>query len=590
MARLFERSPAHRLLPLAALLLLVALRLPTLLTPYFEDDLHQLAYLAGAEQRSFSFRGGWDLFRFLDGDAASARERIEQGVLPWRTDPAQKVAFLRPVASRLMWLDQALFGLRPLPAHLHSLLWFVVFALSVERLYAGLLPRRAALVALLACLLTPTSLQPLRWWSARNALLATLFAAWCLHFYLAWWRSGRPGRLVAALGALLVALLSAESALAILAFPVAHAAVEGRAAPKRAIVGVASLLLLGIVHLLVRGALGYGVAGSALYVDPLAEPLAYATTALPRLPAALSIVFLNEVSRSPAIVLPLLLALAVLIGARLRSGGEARRLSAWLTAGAGLALCVCFASRSSLRPWTLLIPQLGAHAVLGLALAGPWTARRSGEPAAAARPLTARALAGKATALLAAGLAVAVLLVPLERHWAMAALSTRTDSARQRAAELPRATRRALDTSTRLVVLVSSPYQIRTAGLLRVAHDLELPPGVDVLTVSDNALAGGRYSLARTGPRELRLACDQPLLRRDDLFRHDSERPLEAGGSVRGDRFAVRVDETAGDAVTAIDFGLGLDLDDPGVVLLRWDGAAFAPVEPPRIGETLRWQ
>ena len=570
---------ARQILPLGVLLLLVAIRLPVLATPFLEDDLHQLAYLAGSEPHPFSFQGGLDLFRFFDGDAAAARSRIEQGALPWRTDEVQKVAFLRPLASGLMWIDYTLFGLSSLPAHLHSLLWFVAFAFAVRALYTRLLPRNAGIVALLACLMSSASLQTLRWWSARNALLAVLFATWCLYFYLDWWDSGRLSRLAATLLFLLLSLLSAESGIAILAFPLAHVLVEGRGSPSRVVRRLTPLLIFGAGYLVVRGALGYGISSNALYLNPFTEPVAYVEMMLPRLHQALAIVFLNHVSENPWVVVPLLVAMVILIVSRLRGGDGQAKLVGWLTAGSLLSLSVSFASRSSLRPWTMLIPQLGAHAVLGLVVASIWSAR-------AARV----GLLARGRRWLAAGLVAVCLGAPLYRHWTTATDVIRkrgVHSSAARASQFPDVVRQSFEDSARLAVFLNSPYQVRTSGYLALLHGMDVAPDLATLTVSDNPFAGGNYALTRTGPASFRLSSDAPLMRRNDLYRFDQRRPLAAGRTISGDGFRVTVDSMRDDAVAALSVELDLDLDDPEVLLLEWADGRYWLVEPPPIGETI---
>ena len=570
-------GPARRLLPVWVFLLLVALRLPVVTTPFFEDDLHQLVYLSGAESHPFAFRGSLDLFRFFDGDSAAADARVESGGLPWRTETTQRVAFLRPIPSALMWLDYTLFGLASRPAHVHSLLWFIAFALSAAALYRRLLPPGAATIALLACLMAPTSLQAIRWWSARNALIAAVFAAWCLSLYVSWWRSGRGSRLGGSLLCLAAALLSAESALAVIAFPLAHALVPGRERLKRALAGVGALVATGVAFLALRGALGYGIAGNALYLNPLVEPLAYVETALPRIGTALGIVFLNGTAEGLWLVVPLLLVFATLIVSRIRAGGERAQTILWLTLGSLLALAVCFASRSSLRPWTMLVPQLGAHAVLGLVLANTWQAERHSRR----ESTTYRLLATLA--------AVACMVAPLYRHWKIAEVSFRTASAEERAAEFPAETRQAIHPETRRLVLIDSPYQVRTADYLRLIHGVELAPGTRVLTMNDNPFSGGARTLERNGPASLELAGEATLVRRNDLFRYDDLEPLSTGWEVESGGYRLTLLEAPKGVVRRLGLSLDVDVDDPSLVLLRWDGKAFQVVERLDTGASISW-
>ena len=145
------------------------------------------------------------------------------------------------------------------------------------------------------------------------------------------------------------------------------------------------------------------------------------------------------------------------------------------------------------------------------------------------------------------------------------------------------------DDSTRLAVLLDSPYQVRTAGYLRLLHDLDVGPQLAVLTASDNPFGRGSYVLERTGPNSFDLSSDAPLLRRDDLFRFDSQRPLETGQSISGDSFRVTIGQVSNNAVSSISVELNDDLEHPGLVFLRWDEGRFRQVTLPDAGESISW-
>ena len=226
-----QHSSGHRwLLVLALVVYGLGLRLAVVGTPFYADDLYQLAFLAEGDSSTFSFRGGLDLFRFLDGDREAARAMMSEGAIPWRFDDLQRVAYLRPVASAVMWLDHALFGVKSLPMHLHSLAWFVFFVLVVRSIYRRLLPERVADLATLATWLSPVSIVTVKWWAGRYALVVAALAACGILFHLRWQQDGRGRDRWFSLAFLALSLLAGEVGIQGVAFVGAYTLVRRRGA------------------------------------------------------------------------------------------------------------------------------------------------------------------------------------------------------------------------------------------------------------------------------------------------------------------------------------------------------------------------
>ena len=72
---------------------------------------------------------------------------IEQGLLPWFTDPELKLRFWRPLSSATLAIDSFLFGRNAVLAHVHSLGWLVVLVTAASRLYQRWFPAPVALLA-----------------------------------------------------------------------------------------------------------------------------------------------------------------------------------------------------------------------------------------------------------------------------------------------------------------------------------------------------------------------------------------------------------------------------------------------------------
>src|SRR5215831_5876 len=130
---------------LALVLLGVALVLPSLRAGFFADDYLQIAQLEGWSANPVS---PLDLYSFVPRDRARRAELIDRGA-PYFAAPELKLRFLRPLSSALMALDHALFGRRPLPYHVHTLLWYAALLALVGALYRRAAPRSLAMLAFL---------------------------------------------------------------------------------------------------------------------------------------------------------------------------------------------------------------------------------------------------------------------------------------------------------------------------------------------------------------------------------------------------------------------------------------------------------
>lgn len=266
-----RKKSRRPLLELALLLAIgAALFSPSVLTPLFLDDYLQGAMVEGTFPAA---RSAFNLYDFVnDHDRATLTDR---GLLPWWTHPNLALRFFRPLSSALLWVDHRVFSHAPLPMHLHSLFWWAVAVLAVRALYKRLFSPRVTLLATAIFALAPCHSLPLAWVANRETLVCLTFGALAL-VAQARWRSTRHAR-DAALAAVLfaVALLGGgEYALCFGGYVLAMDLVLGESMPKR-VVGWAPFLVPALGYLAVRGALGYGTAGSGFYTDPVNDPGAF---------------------------------------------------------------------------------------------------------------------------------------------------------------------------------------------------------------------------------------------------------------------------------------------------------------------------
>jgi len=584
----------------AAVLVALLARAIVVPTPFFSDGLSQLAYLSDSGAVSYSFQSDLDLFRFLDPDDPEIEQKMADGALPWRFEDSQRVANFRPLASVLMAVDHQLFGTNSLAAHLHSFLWFLLFVLVAHRLFTRILDRRAALFATLVTIASPATIMAIKWWSARNAALAAVFGAIALTFYLEWQKAGGLRPMCLALVSLALSLLSCEAGLQVFAFMVAAALVQARHNIVRAAKGIAPAVVMVLIYFVARSRLGYGIANNALYVNPTSEPAEFLANVADKWHVAFSGSVFNTVGDSavsPAplwVMVPLLAALGFVTAVAVRRAifdGDHKKTSLWLwlCIGSAAALLPCFASRSTLRPWTFIIPQLGIFALLASIVTTAWSSRASRQ-----------SLRLKAVRATAAGLVLLTCVaIPARTHWRTlkgTAQAQEKESADFRYRQFPAAVRGMITPQVKRVVLLQSPKVALPAGILRLWYGLDLPADTTTFTCSD-IHAPGR-SLTRIAPDTLRLTSTEPLVRANDMFRYDERMPLRDGQRFDLDRVTVTIGELRdwtspdGDLTLArphaADFRFNAPLDD-ATLLLSWtpDGT-FAHVPLPPVGQTVR--
>ena len=237
-------------------------------------------------------RGPWESFTFLSGDPAENHALIDKGYVPWWTLPRCRAAFFRPLTALTHLADFRVLDGFPALMHVHSLAWFALLLWSAATLYRRLMgdthPAWAAVLAALLFTFDNGHAWPAGWLSNRNALIAGVFGFLALLAHDRWRRDGwRPGALLAPL-ALAAALLAKEEALGVGAYLLAYAVFLDRAPWRRRVASLVPCALVGLAWFVAYKALGFGVVGSAMYVDPAHAPLAFAARVARNAPVLLT--------------------------------------------------------------------------------------------------------------------------------------------------------------------------------------------------------------------------------------------------------------------------------------------------------------
>jgi len=242
----------------------ILLALPSLWVGFIPSDLPLIAQVEGWYPQMGQSFNVYAFFRDLP-------------TTPWWTSPHANIAFWRPLASALLRLDNWLFGRHTIFYHLHSLVWLAALIVACGLLYLRL-PGRVGVLALLILVLDESHISTIGWICNRHAVVSIVPALFGLLAHLRWreerWRPGRPLALVG----FVAGLLGGETALSILAYAMAYelfaGAPDASPALSQRLRGLWPLVLLAGGYVVAYRAMGFGVSGTSIYLDPANDPIA----------------------------------------------------------------------------------------------------------------------------------------------------------------------------------------------------------------------------------------------------------------------------------------------------------------------------
>jgi hypothetical protein len=349
------------------------------------DDLLHRLIIAG-RLTEYGDWGPLSLYEFVGTARTTPAGLREIGLLPWWTSDQLSVRFFRPLTSALLVLDTWLFGDAPLPAHLHSLMWFLGMLWVVARLHRRLLPAPVAGVATVLWAIAAGHAMPVAWLASRHPLVSGLPGLLALVAHLrAREEDWRPGRVLAPL-LLAVSLLGGETAFGVVALLAAYELFGRREGLARAARALAPSAVLMAAYLAFYVAKGFGARGSAAYLDPFGAPGSTMVALLQRVPILLGeLVFAtpsDAVSAMPALqpdaavwgALVTLGALALLRAVWATLAEQERHALRWLLPG-GLA-AVLPGAVGSIGGRVLGVPLLAGSAFVAILLIRSWEAAR----------------------------------------------------------------------------------------------------------------------------------------------------------------------------------------------------------------------
>lgn len=296
----FVQSISHPARALAVLLLLTLFtHLPTGFGSFVGDDYMQWAMLKGSLQlQELGFAKAdpakpllqklQDGFHFFSAESGSLAAQKQYGnVLWWSGDDISMVPF-RPLAAFTHWIDYTFFGDQLWLHQLHSLLYFLLLTWLLYRVYRVTIEtdntpetdntsertflQATAFLATLLFVVDFSLTRSFAWVVARNSYLACAIGIASLLCFIRWRREQHAGFLLLSLLLFVLALLTAEAALAVAAYMGAYVlCIEKQSLPRK----VLPLLPVIAVILLWRGAYdagGFGALNIGQYVDPGRSP------------------------------------------------------------------------------------------------------------------------------------------------------------------------------------------------------------------------------------------------------------------------------------------------------------------------------
>jgi hypothetical protein len=285
---MWRRALSHPLALPACVLLALLLVLPTVRTGLIGDDFLFRELITGAAHHAHpgAFFG---LYTFADGQLDHVQHMKDVGLYQWWVSDGALMSFWRPLSELTHWLDYLLWPTSTSLMHVHSLAWYALLVWLLGRHYQQLdpSPARASMATLLFAV-GAMHIFTVIWLAARNQLIAGCFLLLTLNAHHRWRQSHRWRDALAACGALILGLLSAEAAVATLGYLLAYTlTLDNQAVRWRRWASLLPYILILLVWRAVYHELGYGSHGSGGYIDPGSDPLRFAQAVVLRLPALL---------------------------------------------------------------------------------------------------------------------------------------------------------------------------------------------------------------------------------------------------------------------------------------------------------------
>lgn len=573
------RALAHRRFALGLALVALLLSSSSLFIGFYLDDWvgrYIYSQREGAAHLFELYAGGYGLANAVPTDN---HWQIEAGWAPWWIYDQLLIRLFRPLGEWSHRLDAWLWPDWAVGQHVHNLVWLCLLVLLAVRMYRiALGPVLGGLAAILFAF-DHTHGFVAGYICNRHALITAALGVGALAAHLRAFEdpagvgssAARKG-LAAALYA--VAMVSGESTIAIGGYLFAHAFLVLRGSLARRALAFAPYAAITLGWRVAYNLAGYGASGSGLYLDPVRQPLEFASAFLERAPVLILGQYLAPPSDLYAVSGPigskLILAgawlfLAALLAALWPVMREDRRARFWAL-GALLSLVPAASTYPHNRQ--LLFVSLGAMALI----AHLWKLHVVVlEDRAPTRWLGfSRHIGG---GLMFAHLILSPLALPFSSCGIV--LATPLQSAPNGVSD---------DVGGRDAVFVTAPdyFAVKLVQLVRRVEGKPLPRRIRALAFGEE-----QVTVRRTGERTLELDYAGGLLSTQfmELYR-DRRLVMPVGYEVRLNGLTIEVLALTPDQrVSRARFSFDMPLESPQFRFYYWAPHGFEPFVVPALGE-----
>lgn len=266
-------------------LIFLLLVLPIVFAPYHADDFFHLLILS---HDAMLERGGdgsvFGLFSFVDNNIEHRQQLLRYGVLPWWASENYHFRFWRPLGEITHWFDYTVFGANPLPAHLHSILWFLLACIPFYYLVKKTLSDNRSLLLLCMALFMwdGQHIGTISWIANRSALIALTFALWALYSHICWRETRKWSFAILAHLLLIASLLGGEIALSITAYLFSYALFLDKGSIKSRLFSLTAYAVISIGYIFLHRYLDFGASTSDSYINLFTEPLDFLIASIER--------------------------------------------------------------------------------------------------------------------------------------------------------------------------------------------------------------------------------------------------------------------------------------------------------------------
>ncbi len=567
----------HRRLPVVVVAVAALLVAPCLWSPLVADDhVHRMRISPDHHFPGFD-HDPMNLFAFGTGEPEQRQALMEEGVFPWWTPEKFKLAFWRPLSAVTHIVDHTLWSESSVLMHIQSVVWFLILLWLTALLYRRLLRPWIAGLALMLYAFDDARGMVLSFVANRNAIIAAVFAVGALLAHIRWRRDGWTAGAVLSPFLFGLGLLGGESALAMTAYLFTYQLFLDRDVFVRRLTRILPHTLVVVCWTAIYYRLGFGTNGSGIYMNPVSEPLSYASKLAERLPVLL----LGQLTGPPSdlwIFYPSSVSIPVYVAA-LAVGATSLALvmlllrhdpySRFWFFGALLAVLPACATFPSDR--LLVFVGFGAMGMLALLVARLLELRRSGS-----RPR--RWVATTALSVIVfLHCIVAPLLLPV-RSLTVSYLASIEEN-------FGRGMPRDAGVRNKTLVVVSAPVDgiVAYTLLTRAVCGIPRPRVIRLLATGLHEV-----DVTRVDKQTIRIRPHQGFLSSEgERMVRGLSIPMRAGEQVRLSDMMVTVTEITDDGRAAeAEFRFQVPLEDPSLLWRHTARQSLVPYSPPTTGRT----